>query len=326
MFALLTPLLAMNLFSYIPWACIFLITQHFGVRLYYLKKREECVRIQKRIQGHCSHTTDGDKGYGYAFGFWYALNISMNSGGDCYDSYTVYLIATKASYDSLINPTEDESDEEDSILLKSQPLEKLSKTITIWARTGSYQNPWFRKREKPIEEVASGQQAVVIEKILEHYKKKRHTVAFIYGPPGTGKSMLGPLLAERVSGTMCNTLKPWQPNDTLDAIHSEVDPTKNKPLIIIFDEIDLALIKIHEGIPPHSKIPTMVMDKTGWNHMLDEVQRGMYPNIILLMTSNRGPEFIKNLDSSYMREGRVDLTFKMTELMIKIEQAYPSEI
>ena len=50
--------------------------------------------------------------------------------------------------------------------------------------------------------------------------------------------------------------------------------------------------------------------------MLDTIQRGMYPNIILIMTSNRGPEFINSLDTSYIRKGRVDLTFEMTESLI----------
>jgi hypothetical protein len=45
--------------------------------------------------------------------------------------------------------------------------------------------------------------------------------------------------------------------------------------------------------------------------MLDEIQRGMYPNIILLLTSNKTPDFIRSLDPSYIRDGRVDLTFEM---------------
>jgi hypothetical protein len=43
--------------------------------------------------------------------------------------------------------------------------------------------------------------------------------------------------------------------------------------------------------------------------MLDEIHIGMYPHMILLLTSNKSPEFIRELDPSYIREGRVDLTF-----------------
>ena len=314
MLGVVGPLLAMNLLSYVPWSCIFLITQFFGVRLYYLKKREECMRIQKRIQGWCSHTTDDGKGYGYAIGYWYVLNISVMSGD--YDSYSIYMIATKASFEALTKDLKD--DDDDFPLLKgAREPETPQKTITIWARTGSFQNPWFRKREKPVDELARGQQEEVITQIVEHYKKKRHTVAYVHGPPGTGKSMIGPLLAERLNGSMCHTLKPWQPNDTIDLLYSEVEPTKNKPLIMIFDEVDAALLKIHEGISPHPKYPTMVLDKTGWNDMLDMIQRNMYPNFIVLMTSNRGSDFVNSLDSSYMREGRIDLVFEMTESLLK---------
>jgi hypothetical protein len=317
MLSVVAPLLAMNLLSYIPWSCIFLITQFFGVRLYYLKKRDECTRIQKRVQKWCSHTTDGGKGYGYAIGYWYVLNISVMSG-ECSDSYTVYMVATEASFEALTKDLNDDDEEDESPLLKNcgNP-DTPQKTIPIWGRHGSFQNPWLRKREIPAEEVARGQQEEVITKIVEHYKKKRHTVAYIHGPPGTGKSMIGTLLAERLNGSICNTLKPWQPNDTFDMLYSEVEPTKNKPVILIFDEVDAALLKIHAGIPPHPKYPTMVLDKEGWNGMLDEVQRNMYPNFILLMTSNRGPDFVNSLDLSYMREGRIDLVFEMTESLLK---------
>ena len=326
MLAFFAPILAMNFLSYIPWSAIFLLTQWFGVRLYYLKKREECTRIQKRVQGWCSHTTDCSKGYGYAIGYWYLLNISVINT-ECSDSYTIYMIATKASFEALTKDLNDDDDAEvDLLLKKGGDTDMAPKAITIWARTGSYQNPWFRKREKPMEEVARGQQEEVISKIAEHYRQKRHTVAYLHGPPGTGKSMVGPLLAERLNGSICSTLKPWQPNDTIDLLHTEVEPTKNKPLIMIFDEVDAALIKIHEGIPAHPKMPTMVADKTGWNHMLDEIQRGMYPNFILLLTSNRGPDFVTSLDPSYIREGRVDLTFEMTESLLKIELVHPHDV
>jgi hypothetical protein len=49
---------------------------------------------------------------------------------------------------------------------------------------------------------------------------------------------------------------------------------------------------------------------------LDSIQRGMYPNIILILTSNRAPEYIHSLDPSYIRKGRVDLTFEMTESVL----------
>jgi hypothetical protein len=78
----------------------------------------------------------------------------------------------------------------------------------------------------------------------------------------------------------------------------------------------MALTKIHNGIPPHNDIPIVVQDKSGWNLMFDSIQRNIYPNIIVIITSNRGPAFIEALDPSYIRKGRIDLTFEMTESLI----------
>ena len=50
--------------------------------------------------------------------------------------------------------------------------------------------------------------------------------------------------------------------------------------------------------------------------MLDEIGRGLYPHIVLLLTSNRDPDFIRSLDPSFIREGRIDLT-----LAVKVDDA-----
>jgi len=304
---------AFNFLSCIPWSILFLATQYYaGVRLYYLKKRDECERIQRRLQSWCSHTTDGGKGYGFSFGKWYAASISIVNG-DCGDSYTVYLIATESSYRAL---TKEIGDEPVSFKGCEMIEEKPKKRISVYERTGSFANPWYRRRERDAVDVPKPEQAEVVASIVEHQKKHRHTVVYLHGPPCTGKSMIGVLVANELGGAFCNTLRPWQPGDTIGLLHSEVEPSPSKPMVIVFDEFDSALIKIHEGIPPHNKMPIAVTDKPGWNHMLDEIQRGMYQDIVLILTSNRGPDFIHSLDESYIRKGRVDLTFGMTKTLI----------
>jgi len=131
-------------------------------------------------------------------------------------------------------------------------------------------------------------------------------VVFLYGPPGTGKSMIGVLLAAKLGGYYCNTLKPWQPGDSLGGLYSEVEPSKEKPLVLVFDEVDGVLMSIHKGIRDHKELPIAIQNKTGWNRMFDEIGRGIYPHLIILLTSNREPEFIDSLDPSYIRPGRVD--------------------
>ena len=65
---------------------------------------------------------------------------------------------------------------------------------------------------------------------------------------------------------------------------------------------------IHKGIESHKNIPTLVRNKSSWNTLLDKIQLGIYPNIILLLTSNMGIKKInQTLDESYLRQGRMDI-------------------
>jgi hypothetical protein len=88
----------------------------------------------------------------------------------------------------------------------------------------------------------------------------------------------------------------------------EVEPAKDKPLIIVWEEIDIQLALIHKGIEPHKNIPILVRNKTGWNTLLDKIQLGIYPNVILLLTSNMDVKKINQMmDESYLRKGRMDI-------------------
>jgi len=309
MSSFLAPILALNILNCIPWTFIFLVTQLFGVRLYYIRKHEECSRIQNRLKA-CSHTTDGGKGYGYSWGYWYVLHITSSD-----DDIVVSMIATAESYRNL---TEEPKEDNKSLFEQGWKLDQCEKSsITIFERSGAYTNPWFRRRTRDTKDIPRGIQKQIVTEIIDDYMKRKHTVSYIYGNPGTGKSMIGLLIANEFSSYFCNTLKVWQPGDTLGLLLTEVEPTPQKPLIVVMDEFDLIIEKIHLGLPLHKNIPIAVHDKSGWNHMLDSIQRGMYPNIILILTSNRGPDFIELMDPSYIRKGRVDLRFEMNESLIE---------
>jgi hypothetical protein len=299
----LTTMMAVNIglgfLSTIPWTVIFIFTQIFGIRLYYIKSEEECQRIQKRISTS-SHTTETGKGYGYSFGRWYAMSLSVSDG-----TYTCYMVATKKSFELLTKPLAPPTS-----LAKGDSIRN-PRNITVAERCGSFGNVYFRKRELSTTIEPRSLQKTVIEKIIAHYNENNQGTFLLHGPPGSGKSILGILLADLLKGNYCNSLKPWQPGDTLSYLYSDVEPTKEKPLILAFDEFDGALAHIHAGtIAFHKHVPTAVSDKAGWNKMLDEIQRGMFPYLILLLTTNKTPEFIREMDPSYIREGRVDIIFE----------------
>jgi len=303
----------------IPWTAAFILARRYKFRIYTLNKPDECKRIQRRVQERSSHTTNNGKGYGWAFGYWYIIHMDVDRDGDP----EVWMIASEKSYEGLTKDLDDEEEEEDENentvvappIMETKPN---AKKLHILDRRGSYANFWYRTRSiKSLGLVPRPEQAAIMENIKTTYQQKGRGVFYIYGPPNTGKSIIGTLIAEQFGGNYTNTFCPWQPGNTLGDITDELDLTREKPIVVAFDEVDIALLKIHEGtIPDHKNLPTLIQDKTGWNRFLDNFQRGLFPFMILLMTSNKPPQFINALDTSYLRPGRVDEIF---ELSVKSE-------
>ena len=288
----------------VPWTLVFLCTRR--VRLYYLTNRCECSRIQRRISSWSSHLTDGNKSYGYAIGKWYALHLSFDERRE---NYCVYMIATPETYELLTkDPTTAINCPIDDAVVQS---------VDIYERTGTYANPWFRKRVRKANDKPTAEQQCILESILKYYSLNKTATVLLHGPPGTGKSMLGLLLAANFSSSFCNTLRPWQPGDSIGSLYSEIEPTAVRPLVVVFDEIDSAFIKIHNGtIKSHDVIPIAVQNKQGWNHMLDEIQRFMFPHLIVILTTNVKPEAM--CDQSFVRPGRINMTFELEKTICKL--------
>jgi len=299
----------LSLWGAIPWVMVFLVTQLFGVRLYVVKDKEIALRIQKRLT-HSSHVADGGKGYGYSFGRWYFASVSIERS-EYGDHYDIWMIATATSFETL---TRENARPLPVAVDGTTPVATATKEMTVFNRVGEYRHVWFKRRTITLPDVEPRpEQTVVLDAICARQERKAHTVVFLHGPPGSGKSMIGVMLARRLGAAYCNTLKPWQPGDTLADLYAEAEPSAEKPLILAFDEFDGALMDIHAGIPPHKSVPISVPNKAGWNTFMDEIDRGMYPHLVLVLTSNRDPAFIRALDPSYIREGRVNLTFCVAE-------------
>jgi hypothetical protein len=298
----------------VPWTLIFLCTRR--VRLYYLTNRCECSRIQRRISSWSSHLTDGNKSYGYAIGQWYGLHLSFDERRE---NYCVYMIATPETYERL---TKDPSEQLVEAAGRGHNsfgtnIDTVINSVDIYERTGTYANPWFRKRVRKANDTPTAEQQYILESILKYFNERKTATVLLHGPPGTGKSMLGLLLAANFSSSFCNTLRPWQPGDSIGSLYSEIEPTAAKPLVVVFDEIDSALVKIHTNtIKSHDVIPISVQNKQGWNHMLDEIQRFMFPYLIVILTTNVKPEDI--CDQSFIRPGRINLIFELKKTICKL--------
>lgn len=278
--------------QYIPIKeCFFNFLNLIGLKTYYVMDMNVVKRVQKRLTDKCNIMSD-ERGFGSVWGMWYFVNIWDNS---------LMIISSKKKYSELT-----EEFQESKVTVEKRP-------VTVYDKNGPYSYNWYDRRKIYIHDVTSWPcQESIIGRIMDEYKTKKHTVALLHGPPGCGKSMTGLLLTLKLKGSFCNIFKPWMPNSTLSALYSAVAPSEDSPLIIGMDEFDGPLLKIHNGeIPINEKLPTLITDKTGWNLFFDEVQRGMYPFVIILLTTNKSPQFFNELDPSYIRKGRIDLIEEM---------------
>jgi len=287
--------------NYIPWTAIFLLTRYIGIHLYVLKVKEDCQRIQKNMS-HCSHIMDNGKSYGYSVGQWYIASISITTG--ITEEYNIWIVATKSSFDRLIGNGSQQI--LDTHITDLVPSEK----FTILSRSGSYFSVYYRKRSLSMDIVPMGEQKGIMDDIIQAYNLKRHVVVLLHGPVGTGKSMLAMLIAKELEGYFCNTAKFWEPGDTLDTLYFEADT--ETPLIVTFDEVDTIIHMIDAGIERHKSLSIQLQGRTQWNQFMDNIQMGMYPNLILILTTNKTPdEIASTYDASYLRKGRVDLIREM---------------
>jgi hypothetical protein len=274
--------------------------------MYKLVKPEECKIIQKKINTNFSHLTDNGKGFGYSWGYWYFIYLRVQAS-DYSETYELYLLAFESSYSELTNSNVEEDTVIDTAVCVEQP------KIDIVDRHGSYNNLWYKIRNisTPILKDRP-EQLEILNKIVAYHDNHKQTVVFLHGNPGVGKSMIGIMLANKYNGVYCDSFVPWEPNDTLVCILTETMPCKTRPLIIVLEEIDIAIQKIHnDEIPQHKQFPILIQNKISWNRFFDRIQRGIYPNVIVLLTSNKPPDHIHKLDPAYLRDNRINLMLEL---------------
>ena len=161
-----------------------------------------------------------------------------------------------------------------------------------------------------------GAQAKAVAGIVELYRKRtaegRGTCVFVQGLPGSGKTTLLKLCALATGGSMCKTLAPHEPGDTLEKLVRIAKPTAENPLWVLIDEVDGMIDKVQAGtIKADYKglaIPISVFDKTTWVRFLDDVDSDM-EHVVVILTTNVPKEVIDAKDPAYLRDGRVHGSF-----------------
>lgn len=293
---------AIQMFNSLPWVSIMLfILKQFSINNYIITDQNTVKRIQKRLASK-TNTIYDEQAFGCVWDYNLLANISKNQ----WEDISVSLYCSKETYETLTCETVSEHKSEEIV---ESPKQK----ITIYDRSGTYADTYYPKRNVYVHSInCRSNQCAIISNIVKEYSKKTHVVSLIYGPPNTGKTTIGILLAKQLNGSYCNSFKPWLPNCTLSQLYTIVEPSEENPLIIAMDEFDVPLFNIHNGlIKPNEKMSTSMIDKCGWNTFFDDIQRGMYPYLIVLLTTNKSPEFINELDTCYIRSGRVDVIHEL---------------
>ncbi|XWV26394.1 hypothetical protein QJ857_gp0678 [Tupanvirus soda lake] len=291
----------------VVWTLPLLLGRLFGLQLFKISASHNVVLALKKIPKRSTIMSEDDP-IGWIWGWPYVgyvmeIAASGNYGGS--SSLHVYIYTTTKFYDSLMSPNKNDD------VCNKNPI-----NITMWTRTGNFYHLQYSKRQLDVTNFEPMEnQKKPIKKIASLYEKKKHNVVYLYGEPGSGKSTVPILLAKELRASLCIAFNPTEPGDTIDLVYNSACPSHDNPLILVFEEADIMITKIHNNhIERHKNVPTQVMDKTGFNTFLDWIDRGLYPYMILVMTSNRPVADIDYLDPSYLREGRVNLKLKIDKL------------
>ena len=88
------------------------------------------------------------------------------------------------------------------------------------------------------------------------------------------------------------------------------DGDEKPPFIIVMEEIDTIIETVHRGeVPLHKKVVTMIRNKSSYNTFFDDMI--IHTKIIFILTSNKSKEEIDKLDTSYLRQGRINAYYTM---------------
>ena len=302
-------IIAMSLLSVIPILYTFpmILAHFFKIQGYKITDQTECNQLVSKLNIRRSVFYQNGKPYGVFYGRWYIGYIYSNESQHN-QGHTMYLIIRRAVYERVTSSSPSSS--------SSSATEK--KIIHIRERRG---NPWWweyadRKYDasKFLKKEPRDYQREIIDDIISIINKKssRSGTFFIYGEPGTGKSLLTLLLAKQIGAYYCDTWKPTDPGDNLSKVYSTIDD--DKQLVMVLEECDKLILNVIQGnVKPHLYIPIPMMDKSDWNSLLDKVtDLGFYPNLLLILTSNVSRDKLHEIDSSVLRDGRIDKAYHIT--------------
>lgn len=185
--------------------------------------------------------------------------------------------------------------------------------ITYLSFSGSYGHFYINERSIHLSPNQSlhwyDYQTQLFRDMLNFYKDHNYCKVFLSGSPGKGKTFFAYLMAQKLNCYLTDQYNPTDPGSSLNTLyHRAKKVSAKKPLIIVLDEVDVLLSKLHnKEVVQHKHFKSEVSDKTSWNQFLDKVSYGLYPYLMVIMISNKKRGYIEKMDPAYLREGRIDV-------------------
>lgn len=304
------------------WSYPFIIFQIFKFKLYHITDPDIVATLINQIKISGSYKSN-NKERGIFYGRWYIGSIREDTYDD--EKTNIYILCSETMYKRLsdlnmlgihLSQTNNNDNNETDIDSSIENIKSKYKFVSIYnfnltAYHGNISEP--RKMIIPYNKYSAEQQTL-IDLITSSYNKYCNHTCIVYGQPGSGKSVLALALAQKFESSLCMTYDPSLPGMNFNYLYSYANPTKDKPLIVLIDEIDILLHKIqNEIVDKHRNYIAQIKNKHDWNKFFDNINRKFYPFVIFILTTNKDKTYFDNIDSAYIRKGRIDAIYELVK-------------
>lgn len=300
-----------------------------GYKKYKLKSREHIILVKNNISKYdCLSNLYNENNEPCGTLIHKSLMPKFLMSECSYHGYT-YIICGKETFKQLTKQDYAKKDinlDENYIPIKQQDkdsndgsddeeFDEFNKHISYITRNGEYGYFQYKTRSINLNQMSNHDELIMYEyqdklfkSIMNFYKTNNFCKIYLNGKPGCGKTYFGYMLAQKLGCYLCDCYNPYEPSSNLNEIYHSCRLKPEKPLILILDEVDILLEKIHnKKTEGHKKYTREIYDKTTWNNFMDKIDFGLYPYLIIIMNSNKQKDYIDNMDPSYLRQGRINI-------------------